>query len=66
MIVVVQVLLTTFGGEIFNTAPLPLSLWIKIILLTSTALIFGEIVRQVRLARRRSEGQALAMASVNP
>jgi Ca2+-transporting ATPase len=47
-IAVVQVLLTHFGGLVFNTAPLPLDLWVKIILLTSTALIFGEIARHLR------------------
>jgi Ca2+-transporting ATPase len=51
LIVVVQVLLTTFGGEIFSTEPLSLVMWLKIILLTSTALIFGEIVRRVRLSQ---------------
>jgi Ca2+-transporting ATPase len=51
LIVVVQVGLTQFGGR-FNTAPLPLDMWGKIILLTSTALLFGELVRFLR--RKRS------------
>jgi Ca2+-transporting ATPase len=51
LIVVVQVLLTTLGGEIFSTEPLSWGMWLKIILLTSTALIFGEIVRRIRLSR---------------
>lgn len=50
-IAVVQLLLTQFGGVVFNTAPLPLGLWIKVILLTSTALIFGEMARYFRKQR---------------
>jgi Ca2+-transporting ATPase len=46
--VVIQILLTQFGGVIFNTAPLPFDMWVKIVLLTSTALIFGEVIRYFR------------------
>jgi Ca2+-transporting ATPase len=56
LIVIVQVLLTTFGGEIFSTEPLSVVMWLKIILLTSTALIFGEVVRRIRLSRMQVEG----------
>jgi Ca2+-transporting ATPase len=47
-IVVMQVALTQVGGVVFNTAPLSFSMWSKIILLTSTSLIIGEIVRYLR------------------
>jgi Ca2+-transporting ATPase len=65
LIVVIQILLTAFGGEVFNTAPLPLGMWVRIILLTSTALIFGEIVRRIRLSRMRAERGALQPVSVS-
>lgn len=52
--VVVQIVLTQFGGVIFNTAPLPFEMWLKIILLTSTSLIFGEILRYFR--RKSAQG----------
>ena len=51
LIVVVQVFLTQFGGRVFSTAPLSLEMWLKIILLTSTALIFGELARFLRRKR---------------
>lgn len=62
LIVVIQVLLTTLGGEIFNTAPLSWTMWLKIILLTSTALIFGEIVRWIRLSYMQAKPRALQPA----
>jgi len=58
LIVIVQVLLTQFGGAVFNTAPLPVDLWAKILLLTSTALIFGEGVRFIRRSRMKAEAKA--------
>jgi Ca2+-transporting ATPase len=48
LIVVVQILLTQFGGATFNTSPLPLSIWIKILLIGASALLLGELYRFVR------------------
>jgi Ca2+-transporting ATPase len=48
LIVVVQILLTQFGGAAFNTAPLPLHVWINIILVGASALLLGELFRFVR------------------
>jgi len=51
IIVIVQVLLTQFGGTAFNTAPLSLETWLYILGLGLAVLIIGEISR---LVRRRS------------
>jgi Ca2+-transporting ATPase len=48
LIVVVQVLLTQFGGAAFNTAPLSLETWLYIIGLGLAVLIIGEVSRLVR------------------
>ncbi|MBU1239387.1 calcium-translocating P-type ATPase, PMCA-type [Myxococcota bacterium] len=45
LIVVVQVLLTQFGGALFQTTPLSLVTWGKIVAFSSTALIMGAIIR---------------------
>jgi len=50
LIVVVQIAVTTFGGEVFRTQPLSLRTWGFVIALTSTVLIFGEVARRIRLA----------------
>ena len=51
VIVIVQVLLTQVGGALFSTAPLSLAMWAKILLLTCTALVFGEAARYIRRSR---------------
>jgi Ca2+-transporting ATPase len=43
-----QVLIVTFGGEMFNVVPLPFGDWVRIILGTSVILWVGELVRWVR------------------
>ena len=52
VIVVIQVIMTQVGGkigaEVFRTAPLSIETWVLIVLGSSTALIFGEIVRLIR------------------
>lgn len=54
LIVVVQILLTQFGGSAFSTAPLSLEMWGEILLLTSTTLIIGEVARFFRRAKLRT------------
>jgi Ca2+-transporting ATPase len=49
-IVVCQVLIVTFGGEIFKVEPLGLVDWLAIAAFTSSVLIFAEGARRVRLA----------------
>jgi len=46
-IVVVQVLITTFGGTFFNTQPLPLIMWGKIMLVGIGTLILSAIFRNI-------------------
>lgn len=42
-IVMGQILITTFGGSMFHAAPLPLSEWMLIMLLSAPVLLLGEI-----------------------
>jgi P-type Ca2+ transporter type 2C len=60
MIIVIQIMLTQFGGEAFKTAPLPLNVWINIILVGLSALVLGEAFRFVR--RRASKGTTIKVA----
>ena len=43
-----QVLIVNFAGDLFGVAPLPLSDWAWILLLTSPILFIPDIVRLVR------------------
>jgi len=47
-VIVMQMALVQFGGAALNTAPLPLAVWAKVILLGASALVVGEIVRYVQ------------------
>lgn len=44
-IVLGQILITTFGGDMFNAVPLPLTEWLIIIGLSASVLLIGEIQR---------------------
>lgn len=55
LIVFVQILLTQFGGEAFNTAPLPIGVWVQVILLGISVLVLGEFFRLIR-RRRKAKG----------
>ena len=48
-----QILIVTFGGEMFNVVPLPLGDWLRIIIGTSVILWIGEIERLVELRKSR-------------
>src|SRR5262249_47521596 len=57
-IVVVQIVIVTFGGEVFEVAPLgPLS-WLLIALFTASVLVYAELTRQIRLALMREAAYA--------
>lgn len=43
-----QVLITQFGGAIYNTVPLPLNMWLKIIALGSTVILSSEIFKLIK------------------
>lgn len=45
IIIVGQILIVSFGGEMFNVVPLPLGDWLRIIIGTSVILWIGEIER---------------------
>ena len=47
IIAIGQVLIITFGGEMFNVVPLPLGDWVRIVIGTSLILWLGEIERWV-------------------
>ena len=53
-VAVVQVVLTSVKplADVFRVEPLSLLDWVLILAFTSTVLIFGEVVRRIRLARR--------------
>jgi Ca2+-transporting ATPase len=53
-IVVVQVVIISFGGSVFQVEPLGILDWLAIAGLTASVLLFAEIVRLIRLAGRRS------------
>jgi len=55
LIVIVQILLTQFGGKAFNTAPLPIGVWVQVILLGLSVLVLGEFFRFLR-KRRKTNG----------
>jgi len=52
-IVVVQIVLVTFGGEVFEVAPLSPLTWLLIAVFTASVLGYAEIMRQIRLALAR-------------
>ena len=43
-----QILIVSFGGEMFNVVPLPLGDWVRIVGFTSLILWIGEIERFVK------------------
>ena len=51
IILVGQLLIVQFGGDVFRTEPLSVTEWIGIIVLTSTVLWIGELTRLVRRLR---------------
>jgi len=49
--VIVQVLIVTFGGKVFNVRPLTLTEWLVLAASTSSVLLFAEIVRHLHRFR---------------
>lgn len=45
---ILQIIITQFGGEIFRTVPLSLTMWLKVIGYTFTVVIFSELIRFFR------------------
>jgi Ca2+-transporting ATPase len=46
-IVVLQVFIVQFGGSVFNTVPLSIEQWVKIVGATASILVIGFLVRTV-------------------
>ncbi|MFO0807773.1 MAG: calcium-translocating P-type ATPase, PMCA-type [Gemmataceae bacterium] len=51
--VVGQVLIVTFGGEVFQVTRLPLADWLVMAAATASVLLFAEAVRRIRAGSRR-------------
>jgi Ca2+-transporting ATPase len=51
-----QVLIVTFGGRVFNVAPLDLIDWLTIAAATSSVLVFAELARRIRLRWKGKHG----------
>lgn len=50
-----QVVITQFGGVVFGTVPLPLSMWVKIVAVAFTVILASELVKLVwRLFSRKN------------
>jgi len=65
LVIVGQILLVQVGGDILHTEALPLFVWVKIILLGSTALVVGEILRFVQRIVMSREGGVAPATAVN-
>lgn len=65
LVIVGQVLLVQLGGTILHTEALPLLIWVKIILLGSTALVAGEALRFVQRAFMARQGGVTAATAAN-
>ena len=53
-VIVMQVALVQFGGAALNTAPLPLSVWFRVVLLGASAVLVGEALRLVQRSFTRA------------
>ena len=53
-VIVMQVALVQFGGAALNTAPLPLSVWFRVVLLGASAVLVGEALRFVQRSFTRA------------
>ena len=47
LIVVAQVLIVQYGGTVFDTVPLTVTDWVRIVVLTASVLIVGFVLRLV-------------------
>jgi Ca2+-transporting ATPase len=54
LIVLGQVIIVTFGGEVFEVQSLRLVTWLAIAAGTASVLVYAEVVRRIRLAARRA------------
>ena len=52
IIAVGQILIVSFGGEMFSVVPLPFDEWVRIIVFTSLILWFGELDRLIKKTKK--------------
>lgn len=50
-----QILITQFGGTLFNTVPLPADLWLKIVATACSVIVASELFKLVKRALRRKK-----------
>ncbi|MDD3136381.1 MAG: calcium-translocating P-type ATPase, PMCA-type [Methanoregula sp.] len=58
-VVIIQILIVQYGGSVFNTVPLPVDQWIKIIVLSASVLVVGFILRHAYREYSRHRTPAL-------
>lgn len=50
---IVQIFVTQYGGQVFRTVPLELSLWLKLIAFTFSVVLFSEAIKLIRWLYRK-------------
>jgi Ca2+-transporting ATPase len=58
MIVLGQVLIVTFGYDVFEVRPLGPLVWLAIAAFTASVLVYAEVTRRLRLAAQKAQPQA--------
>ncbi len=58
-VVIIQILIVQYGGSVFNTVPLPVDQWIKIIVLSASVLVVGFVLRHAYRQYTRHRTPAL-------
>jgi Ca2+-transporting ATPase len=58
-----QIIIVSFGGNVFKVEPLSLLQWLAVAGFTMTVLVFAEVVRHIRLAREHQASGAHLTAS---
>ena len=53
-VIVMQIALVQLGGAALNTAPLPLAVWFRVILLGASTVVVGEVLRFVQRSMAKS------------
>lgn len=53
-----QVIITQFGGVLFDTVPLPLSMWLKLIALAFSVILLSEVIKLIKRKKcSRAQGE---------
>jgi Ca2+-transporting ATPase len=65
-VIAMQIALVQFGGEALNTAPLPLSVWFRVVLLGSSAVVVGEALRFAQRLGSIKQSPRVPLPGVDP